>query len=64
MTNIAAYTAPTPSFPAYLSINRVDGDVQVTVRSASRTDGVEGPQAVITIPAEAWEEMQDGLFAR
>lgn len=37
--NIAAYTPSGTSYPAYVSINERDGQVEITVRSPADADG-------------------------
>ncbi len=57
MKNVAAYTKPEGSYPEYISFNRTDeGDMSVTVRSPP-TNGAEGSQATIVVPAEEWQRM-------
>jgi hypothetical protein len=61
--NLFAYTAlPAAgvSYPEYLSINRVDGRVQVTVRAAVAHGGV---QAMIELPDVEFDRMARELFA-
>lgn len=50
--NIFAYTAPGGPYPEYVSINRVDGEIYISVRSP---DG--GPTAKMRLPADRLDEM-------
>lgn len=54
--NIFAYTAPGADFPEYLSINRRDEKIVVTVRS----HGLSGP-AEMTLPQDKLDELIHAL---
>lgn len=53
MRNVFAYTDVRPvSYPEYVSINEVDGEAKVTVRSPRSPDGREGATASMTLPPD------------
>lgn len=61
--NIAAYTAPTPNYPEYISFNTDCGqDIEVTVRSASE-DGKCGVTASIVLPPAVLRKLALKLYS-
>lgn len=56
--NIFAFTTPGAHYPEYISINRRDEELYVTVRSPRQPDGSEGSTATMRLPYD----QLDGLI--
>ena len=52
--NIASYTEPSSNYPQYISINRKDGHVEITVRSKCKPFGVCGDTAMVKLSESDW----------
>lgn len=56
--NIFAYTAPGADFPEFISINRINGKMVVTVRAQG---GGGNKMAEMTLPREVLDELIHSL---
>lgn len=63
-TNIAAFTAVKYEgyYPPYISINEVDGAVEITIRSPEK-NGAVGAEAAITLSREEYQGLLMSLSA-
>lgn len=62
-TNIAACTAPGSNYPEFVSINLVEGRVEITVRSAAKSDGWCGDTAVMSMTGAQFEMLARDLYS-
>lgn len=59
MKNLFAYTAFTPYYPEFVSINEEEnGDVTVTVRAKCSLEGACGETISVTVPKEKWNDIR------
>jgi hypothetical protein len=62
--NIFAYTAPGSDYPPYVSLNEVNGEVQLTVRGRyDRTVPASGIPAMVLLSCDELEKFADALNA-
>lgn len=56
--NIFAYTAPGADYPEYVSVNRRETGVEITVRSPKKYGGTT---TTILLPPDVWEQFQQAI---
>jgi hypothetical protein len=59
--NIYACTAPGADFPEYVSLNRSDAGMTVSVRSPKKADGSPGDTAMATLDREQAKALAHAL---
>lgn len=57
MINFAAWTAPGCDYPQYLSINEIDGIVEVTIRATRGADGSCGPTISVKLQPDEYKNL-------
>lgn len=62
--NLSAYTPPGVNYPPYISINEVEGAVEITVRSDVTPEGACGSQAMIRIEKRKFESLASEALAQ
>lgn len=62
--NVFAFTQAGHTYPPYLSINVVDGALEITVRSAAKPDGSCGDTASIVLDHGQEKALARTLFSR